>query len=263
MNYTDALGQVLALDRKPERIISLVPSITELLVDLGLEKQLVGITKFCVHPKQLKKTKSIIGGTKTTHIEKIKALSPDLIIANKEENVKAQVEAMRAICPVYISEVKTLQNAIDLILVLGHITHKKSEAQHLAKTIQKLRNASTHAAKSVAYIIWKEPLMSIGRDTFIHSMLDEVGFNNVFGDQLRYPTLDKKLLKNKQPDIIFLASEPYPFKEKHLEEFQEAFPQSNIKLIDGERVSWYGSRMLKGIPYLQSLAAELGIAQRS
>ncbi len=255
MVITDDIGTVLTLDKEPKRIISLVPSITELLVDLGLEKQLVGITKFCVHPANLRKEKTIIGGTKNTHLHKINSLAPDLIIANKEENVKEQAEAMQVICPVFTSEVKTIEHALKLVKTIGKITRKETAANHLINSIQDLRKPTSTELKSVAYIIWKDPLMSIGRDTFIHSMLSEAGFTNVFADQLRYPTLDKQQLLAIKPDIIFLASEPFPFKDQHIKAFEEDFPGSSIRLIDGEMVSWYGSRMLQGIPYLQKVSS--------
>lgn len=255
MHIQDQCGRTLRFEETPRRIISLVPSLTELLYDLGLSDKLVGITKFCIHPPQIRESKIHIGGTKNLNIELIKTLQPDLIIANKEENTKEQVEELCRSFRVYISDIATLDDVYEMIHDLGRITSSEQPAQNLSLEINdkfKKLLISTGTLK-VAYLIWKAPLMTVGNDTFINHVLSKAGFTNVFNNKIRYPVILPEDLSNSKPDAVFLSSEPYPFNEKHINEFQEICPEAKILCIDGEMFSWYGSRLRLAPEYLTNL----------
>lgn len=243
----------------PQRIVSLVPSQTELLFDLGLEDKVVGITKFCCHPANQVKSISKIGGTKNFDFEKIKALKPDLIIGNKEENYQEGIETLQRDFPVWISDIVTLEDSLDMILKVGQLTHKEPEAfricQQLSIQFDSLQSPSRRPR--VAYFIWKKPYMVAANGTFIHEMLGKAGFLNVFEGLTRYPEISEADLKQTAPELIFLSSEPYSFREKHLQEFQEICPSAHIMLVDGELFSWYGSRLLKSVAYFNELRDSL------
>lgn len=236
------------------KIVSTVPSQTELLYDLGLSTEVVGITKFCIHPDEWYRNKIRIGGTKDLNLKKIRALNPSLIIANKEENTKEQIEALSKEFYVFVSDIKTVKDNFDLIKTVGELTNRNLEAilqtQRLKRAVDNINNGQT---KRAAYIIWKEPLMVAGGDTFINSMMQLSGFENVFKNETRYPEVSFEQLKNINPDYVLLSSEPYPFKEKHIEFFKKQLPFSRIKLVDGEAFSWYGTRIIKKQAYLKSV----------
>lgn len=238
-----------------QRIISTVPSQTELLYDLGLDEAVVGITKFCVHPQNWHKTKTRIGGTKTLDIEKIISLKPDLIIANKEENVKEQIEALAGYCEVYLSDIKTPVDNIQLIKDLGDKTGTRLSAIRLATKLRETISAISPIPKvlSAVYLIWREPYMTIGQDTYIHAIMQKCGLKNCFGNKSRYPETTIKNLIELQPNLVLLSSEPYPFKEKHIEEIKLHLPNSSFYLVDGEAFSWYGTRLIRSVGYLNNL----------
>jgi ABC-type Fe3+-hydroxamate transport system substrate-binding protein len=242
--------------RSPQRIISLVPSQTELLYDLGLDEAIIGITKFCVHPEKWFRTKTRIGGTKNINLQKIIALNPDLIIANKEENVKEQIEALQKITEVYISDVTNLTDAKDMIIQVGQLVNKKEEAQLLVTEIE---NKFSHLEKinqnkiPAAYLIWNKPCMTIGGDTFINDMMHLCGFTNVFADKMRYPEISMEQLQSSNCKVLLLSSEPFPFKQKHIDELQPFLPNTKVLLVDGEMFSWYGSRLLYAPDYFKQL----------
>ena len=242
----DQTGQHLSIDHPPQRIISLVPSQTELLFDFGLDKEVVGITKFCIHPQAWFRTKTRVGGTKQLRMEVIADLRPDLIIANKEENVREQVEALQKNYRVWVTDVNDLDTALDMIVGIGNIVDKKEAAAAIATKIgENFANLPVIADKPrVAYLIWQNPLMTVGGDTFIHSMLDRAGFENVFKNKTRYPEITTAELQEARPDFVLLSSEPFPFNEKHIAALQPLLPKSQIILVDGEIFSWYGTRML-------------------
>ena len=253
-SYIDQLGATIELSDVPKRIVSLVPSQTELLFDLGLNKEVVGITKFCVHPADKVKGKKIVGGTKNFDLEKIASLKPDLVIANKEENYKEGIEALRAKYPVWVSDINTLDDASEMIRHIGEITDKKREAVRLAKRIESsFRTLKRSKRVNTAYFIWRDPYMTIGSDTFIHHIMTRAGFKNVFADRTRYPIVTVEQLKKAAPELILLSSEPYPFSKKHLDEFKAICPNAKLLLVDGELFSWHGSRLQYSVPYLQSL----------
>lgn len=234
------------------RIVSLVPSQTELLVDLGLRDKLVGVTKFCVHPEALRKEVQLIGGTKNVKTELVRSLEPDLVIGNKEENSQADIEALEQFLPTWMSDIFNLEDALDMIRRVGEITGTTEKAVEIASNIRKnfaaLETLKQHN-QTVLYLIWKNPYIAAGRDTFIDAMLNTLGFENAM-KEARYPEVE---LKELNPDYIFLSSEPYPFKEKHIEELQIQFPQSQVVLVDGEYFSWYGSRLMDAPAYFTQL----------
>jgi len=252
--HHDQLNREINLSSAPKRIISIVPSQTELLFYLGLDEEIVGITKFCIHPADKVKKVEKVGGTKQLDIEKIKALKPDLIIANKEENERGQVEELINICPVWISDIYNLDDALDMIERIGALTGKGPGAKTLSKQIAQQFN-SIRIPKSnlkTAYFIWRKPYMVAGRNTFIDDMLLKCGLINVF-EKDRYPEVDAKALIETNPDVILLSSEPYPFKDKHIEELRAIVPNAIIRLVDGEMFSWYGSRLLHTAAYFEEL----------
>lgn len=250
------IGCDLRLRSRPQRIVSLVPSQTELLHDLGLEEEVVGITKFCVHPGQWFRNKSRVGGTKSVHIDKVAALRPDLIIANKEENTRSDIEALRHIAPVWTSDIVNFEDSLRMIRHIGTITGTLDEAEAI---VQKLENDfsdlpfSHLAGRSVAYFIWYGPLMVAAENTFLNDILCRLGFRNVFGQQSRYPETGLEELQVLNPDYILLSSEPFPFKEKHIAVFKRSLPQSRVMLVDGEMFSWYGSRLQHAMAYFRTL----------
>jgi ABC-type Fe3+-hydroxamate transport system substrate-binding protein len=247
--FTDQMNRTIEIPEQPKRIISLVPSQTELLVDLGLEDRLLGLTKFCVHPKGLKKQKTIIGGTKNFNFDKIDSLNPDLIIGNKEENYKEGIERLAEKYPVWMSDIYTLEDAYQMMLGIGLITNTIDKAEVL---VQKIRSDLDFVPKMkgyAVYLIWNDPMMTAGKNTFIDEMLPLAGFENLISRD-RYPELSTKELISLAPEYLLLSSEPYPFKQKHLNEFAALLPQSKILLVDGEMFSWYGSRLLHFKSYL-------------
>lgn len=252
---SDMMGRDVAFNYPPKRIVSVVPSQTELLADLGLNDEVVGITKFCIHPESWFRSKERIGGTKKLDIEKIKALQPDLIIANKEENEQEQIEELAKHFPVWISDIHNLPQALQMIQVVGQLTGTDAKANELVDEIvngfTKLHTATT--AKRVAYFIWYNPWMSVGHDTFISNVIHTIGWKNVLADKSRYPEITLEELKAYNPELVLLSSEPFPFKEKHIAEVKAALPDAEVKLVDGEMFSWYGSRLKEAVGYLQQL----------
>ena len=256
---TDQLNNNILIPTPPKRIISLVPSQTELLFYLGLEKEVVGITKFCVHPEKQFRSKPRIGGTKNINLDKIKSLQPDLLIGNKEENQKEQIEVLAKEYPTWMSDITTLEDALDMIEQLGLICQKEAIADDLIGKIlfefEQLRVATLHQPRrTVAYLIWNNPYMVAADKTFINSMLQIAGFDNIFENKERYPSISSEELAAAQPDCIFLSSEPYPFKTKHLDELRIICPNSTVQLVDGELFSWYGNRLLHAARYFISLS---------
>ncbi len=244
----------------PKKIISLVPSITELLDHFQLEEETIGITKFCVHPQIWYKSKTRIGGTKNVNIEKINSLKPDLILCNKEENVQAQIDTLAATLPIYMCDVKNYTEALQMIKDIGILTGKSANATSLISNIEAAfeqnKILSTTKIKT-AYLIWKEPYMSVGGDTFISDMMEKAGLVNMYKIENRYPTKSISEIQKDNPQLILLSSEPYPFKEKNIIELQKLFPSTKILLVDGEMFSWYGSRMLYMPEYFKNLVAQV------
>ncbi|HRF76782.1 MAG TPA: helical backbone metal receptor [Chitinophagales bacterium] len=242
-----------------KRIVSLVPSITELLVDLGLEEHIVGVTKFCVHPEHLRKNTTIVGGTKNLRLEVIRQLQPELILANKEENVREQVEALAAEFKVFTSDIGNFEEALLMIKTVGEITDRLPEAEALITQINQAKsrfeavNPNNSRPYRTLYLIWQKPWMSVGGDTYISNMMQIAGFENVCRDRQRYPELSDAAIQSLAPEVILLSSEPFPFTEKHISGLQKLLPEAAILLADGEMFSWYGSRLLQAFDYFTSL----------
>jgi len=261
LSLTDQTGRTISLNTPARRIVSLVPSQTELLSDLGLNEEVVGITKFCVHPKEWFQTKPRVGGTKQIHPDIIRRLNPDLIIANKEENVKEQIEELSADFPLWISDVSNLESAYQMINQVGMMTGKENDAMTLTAQIKtkfsEYQSCLPARRLRALYLIWQHPYMSVGGDTFIHSMMEAAGLQNIFADKCRYPELTISDLDNMSPALLLLSSEPFPFKQKHVDELQPHLPKTKIILVDGEMFSWYGSRLLEAPTYFKKLLEEL------
>jgi len=259
--FTDQTGNTVEINSTPKRIISLVPSQTELLYDLGLDQHVVGITKFCVHPEAWFRKKTRIGGTKTLNMESIHHLEPDLVIANKEENVKEQVEELQKYYPVWVSDVNNLEDATDMIISLGRITGRIDRAAFMVDKIRvnfdNLMRSFPARTLSTAYLIWRDPYMAAGGDTFINSMMAYCGFKNVFEDISRYPVISIHQLQMARCGLLLLSSEPFPFKQKHVDELSATIPGTQIVLVDGQFFSWYGSRLVNAADYFAGLKASV------
>ena len=259
----DQFGTLHKFETTPKRIISLVPSQTELLYDLGLEDKIIGITKFCVHPYHLKATKKIVGGTKKIHFEKIKLLQPDIIICNKEENTPEIVAQLSTICPVWVTNIITVEDNFQMISDFGQLFNCRTEAQKWSdKLTFALSDFKKYVAdisiKKAAYFIWKNPYMVAGNDTYINELLKLNHFQNIYADKGRYPEVElKKMRLEGDPDIVFLSSEPYPFKEEDAFEIGRFTHHAKTIFVDGEMFSWHGSRLLKAFTYFKLLHERL------
>lgn len=258
MLFIDQMKRTIRLEQTPKRIVSLVPSQTELLYDLGLINELVGITKFCIHPQICFESKTRIGGTKNIDFQKINNLKPDLIIGNKEENAIEDIQRLEKEYPVWMSDISNLDDALEAIHAIAELTSTTEKGRNIVSQIknQFASLPSFASPKKVLYFIWKNPFMLAGKSTFIDDMLQRMGCVNCI-ESGRYPEMQEDELQQLSPDFVFLSSEPYPFGTKHIESFQQLFPQAKIVLVDGEYFSWYGSRMLKAPAYFAELLAQL------
>lgn len=263
MQFIDALQRNLVLEKYPQRIVSLVPSLTETLFDLGLEKRVVGITKFCTHPIHFKAIKTLIGGTKNPKIEIIKNLQPDFILANKEENTLETVLELEQIAPVYVTDVHTFDEALQLIQNLGEMLGKRTEATTILSKIKRkhidFQNIINNKRNlKTAYFIWKNPWMVAGNHTFINDMMRLNRLENVFNQQQRYPEININYLKLQgNPELLLFSSEPYPFKEEDVFEVLHENEKIVSVLVDGTYFSWYGSRLLKAFDYFSALQRKI------
>jgi ABC-type Fe3+-hydroxamate transport system substrate-binding protein len=253
----DQMNRTIRLEKFPERIVSLVPSQTELLFDLGLGDRVVGITKFCIHPNEWYKTKTRVGGTKNLHLDVIEKLQPDLIIGNKEENTQGDIDALEKKYPVYMSDIFAVEDALQMIADIGDLTGKDLEAKKIAKSVKHDFDSFTSQNKSVLYLIWAEPFMAAGEKTFIGDVIRKIGLTNCIHDSnARYPELSLDQITELNPDFIFLSSEPFPFNESHAEKIAGSY-KGRIEFVDGELFSWYGSRMQRMKAYFTSLFQRL------
>ncbi len=259
MEGTDQLGHRIQLKRIPKRIISLVPSQSEFLWDLGLQEELIGITKFCIHPEEMFKTRTRVGGTKNPDLAKIRSLQPDLIIGNKEENEKSVIGVLSKEFPVWMSDVNTPQQALDMMQMLAALLGKETEGQAIIAAAKRSLSEckSMFDGETVAYFIWNDPFHFAGSETFIHAILTHAGFKNVLFGESRYPEKSLEALRELQPAYCFLSSEPFPFRTEHAEAIQRALPQTKVVFVDGEAFSWYGSRLIYLHDYLAKLKTQL------
>ena len=260
--FTDQMRRTVQVPEHPQRIISLVPSQTELLYDLGLGDRVVGITKFCIHPETWFKTKHRVGGTKKVDFEKVRALKPDLIIGNKEENERKDIHVLEQEFPVWMSDVRDLEGALEMVLRVGELTGTTARAESITDGIRQafVGLRPLEEPRTVAYFIWRDPFMAVGHGTFVNDILKRCGLINVFDEgDARYPEITAQEVAEADPDVILLSSEPYPFTEKHIAELNMICPGTPVHLVDGEAFSWYGSRLLKAPAYFSGLIASLRI----
>jgi ABC-type Fe3+-hydroxamate transport system substrate-binding protein len=258
MQFKDQLNRIITLNEAPQRIISLVPSITELLFSLDLGDQIVGRTKFCIHPKNQVSDIQRIGGTKNIHYDRIAELKPDLIIGNKEENKREDVEHLENSYNVWVSDVFDLESAYEMISFIGEICSRKKLSNEMIMNLQgSFLQLSPKSYINCIYLIWRSPWIAVGGGTFINDLLQRSGFRNELDHVNRYPTLEQEQLKSLSPQVVLLSSEPFPFKEKHFDEVRHMFPEAVPYLVDGELFSWYGSRLLHSAAYLKHLHSEL------
>jgi ABC-type Fe3+-hydroxamate transport system substrate-binding protein len=248
----DQMGNQVEIPYPPQRIVSLVPSQTELLHFLEIDNEVIGITRYCTRPANWQATKTIVGGTKNFDVEKISSLEPDLIIGNKEENYKSGIDWLSERFPVWMSDIVTIPDALEMIRGVGMICQRANSANELVGRIEiSLASVQPVTTRSAVYLIWRKPWMAAGRETFIDEMLRLNGLRNLC--EGRYPELSREALMQLNPEIILLSSEPYPFQEKHLEEIRSILPKAQIMLVDGEMFSWYGSRLLYAADYFKTL----------
>lgn len=253
----DQAGYEVNIKNVPQRIVCTVPSLTELLFDLGLEEKIIGVTRFCVRPQNARKKAAIIGGTKDIDLNTLRKLRPDLIIGNKEENVKDQISEAKKLAPVWLSDVNNLNDARRAIEEIGKITHTFEKAAAMSKSIsaaeEELRQIRS-PQKSALYFIWKNPYMVAGKNSFINAMLSLCGLQNIAPEEnARYPALSLEQIQEIEPEVIILSSEPYPFCSGDLHQIAEKLPRTQAYLLNGEIFSWYGSRLIPALKYIRSL----------
>lgn len=256
--FVDALRREVPMPFPPKRIVSLSPAITETMFHLGLEEEIVGRTRFCIHPEDKVEKAMNVGGTKDMKIERIKALDPHLIIAEKEENTKEMVEELERFFPVYVFQIESIKDALQMIKTLGRLTNRSMQANQMVLNIkQNFKQLPKVNSLRIAYIIWQNPYMVVGEPTYINSLLSYMGFENpfIFFDG-RYPEVSIKDLQSTNLDYIFLATEPFPFDKKHLDEFQKLLPNTTPLIVDGEKF-WYGYKMLEATEYIQHKFSKL------
>ena len=244
------------------RLASLCPSLTELLFDLGLGSSVVGRTKFCVHPEGAVDAVEKVGGTKDPRIDRIIELQPDLVLINEEENRKEDAEVLaEAGIRCHVSLPRDAAETADMVRSIGAAVGRVSEAGEIARDIDHRaarvrREAEDRPTVSFAYLVWRDPLMTVNADTFVSSLLALPGGRNVFADEPdRYPEINAERLGAADPDVVLLSSEPFPFRERHAEELarDSGLPVDRFLLVDGELLSWHGSRTPAGIDYAETL----------
>lgn len=260
--FTDQLGRTMQFSFPPKRIVSIVPSQTELLFELGLDNEIVGLTRSCIHPIAKFAARVKVGDPRMLDLAKIRSLQPDLILAGKEENRRGEVSQLAEEFPVWTSEVATLEHAMTMIASVGALVDREPEASYLNHLLQagfsdlQSLAAQQKIDKKVIYLVGKDPYVAAGQDTFTSDLLARNGLRNVAGE-LRYVQLDISTIRETDPDIVMLASAPYSFKQEHLEELQLQLPGVQVMLVDGELFSWYGSRLIKSVQYLFQLQQQL------
>ena len=239
------------------RIVSLVPSWTEYVVDLGCAGQLVGRTKFCVRAGEEAERIPVIGGTKRIHLDRIEKLKPDLVIASKEENTREEVEACRAFSDVLVTDVRTISDAFEALETIGEAVEQAAVGASWRSNIEKAWGEPRAEHAQALYAIWQNPLMVAGHDTYIHAAMNWWGIGNAAPATAegRYPELHAEHLDTLAGTPFLLASEPYPFASKHCAQFASAGLRP--MLVDGEAFSWCGSRMLHTVHYLNGMREAL------
>ena len=269
ITVTDARGTEICLPRPPQRIVSLVPSTTESVYTLGAGDRLVGVTRYCVLPPEAQESATVVGGTKSPRIDEIHRLKPDLVLANQEENQEQDVDELRTAAPVYVAFPRDLVSAIEELRTLGVLLGCEKASRRLVEQIDEARTKLKRESLDrppfrFVYLIWRTPFMAAGAPTFIDGFLREAGGRNALDPESgRYPQLTVAEIEDLQPDVVFFSSEPFPFESVHVTEFLEtaddpSFLKEKCLLVDGQLLSWHGSRLRDGIPYLAKLARQIG-----
>lgn len=254
----DQMGFEVCLEAPPRRIVSLVPSQTELLYDLGLEDRIVGVTKFCVHPGHARKTKTVIGGTKNFDLERITRLNPDLIIGNKEENYPEGIAFLRGRFPVWMSDIASLDEALTMIIAVSQLTGEQAKGASVVGEIRaKFNGLEKLPGLRTLYLMWFNPWMGAASGTFIDAMIQEAGLINVLSHRQRYPALTEDEIRELNPEAVLLSSEPFPFAKKHEAQLRTLLPAARVRFVYGEFFSWYGSRLRLAPGYFDSLRTVL------
>jgi ABC-type Fe3+-hydroxamate transport system substrate-binding protein len=243
----DALGATVALDGPARRVVSLVPSVTETLFALGCGDRVAGRTTFCVHPADQVRAVPVVGGTKDPDVARIRELAPDLVLANREENRREDVEAMgRAGLRVHVSYPRDLASLASYLDALGALLGAEDQASATVEAIERARRSHRRPDRPARalYLIWREPWMAAGKDTFVDAMLAECGFENVAAGEGRYPAIDLSAYRDAGLDGVLLSSEPFPFGERHRAEVaaRAGLPLARVQLVSGEAFSWFGCR---------------------
>ena len=250
MEFTDQLGNTIRLSKYPENIISLVPSLTELLFDLGLDDEIKGVTGYCVLPENKVAGRAKVGGTKQFNFQIIDELKPDLIIGNKEENYPEGIRRLQEKYPVWMSDVITIEDALQMIRSVGQLVNRNGNAEQLIDEINiSLDQLEFYPPLKVAYLIWKDPYMVAAGGTFIDEMLQKCGFLNIFENKKGYPKI--VLDELGEAEVILLSSEPYPFIAEDIENIRKRCSAKRVCLVDGAMFSWYGSHMKKAADYFK------------
>jgi ABC-type Fe3+-hydroxamate transport system substrate-binding protein len=262
----DASGVALELAAAPRRIVSLIPSTTELLCALGLADALIGVTVYCVEPRDVVRGKTRVGGEKDPDLAAIRALAPDLVVANIEENRREDVDALRAAgIRVWVTYPRTVAEGLAMIRDLGDVTGARERARAMLAELEPLyrrvrERAAAIRAVRVFYPIWRRPWMTIGADTYVHDLLSTCGGANVFADRTRYPTVTLDEVATRAPEVILLPDEPFRFRRAHIADFDvypavPAVRDRRIHLVDGKPFSWHGPRLAEALNKLPDLLA--------
>jgi ABC-type Fe3+-hydroxamate transport system substrate-binding protein len=253
---TDQMGNMIMLLEYPKSIISLVPSLTELLFDLGLDSEISGVTRYCILPKDKVAYRTKIGGTKKFDFDVIDRLKPDLIIGNKEENYPKGILKLHEKYPVWMSDISNVEDALQMIESVGELVNRSAEARHLINEIKSgLYNMEYYPPLKAAYLIWKNPYMTVGGDTFINDMLKRCGFVNIFESERSYPRITSDKLG--EAEVILLSSEPYSFSSEDIEDLKNQYPDRDVRIVDGCIFSWYGSHLRYAAAYFKKLRDSL------
>jgi ABC-type Fe3+-hydroxamate transport system substrate-binding protein len=243
---TDGVGRAVRLDAPPRRIVSLVPSTTETLFDLGLGERVVGRTRYCVHPADGVEALPTVGGTKNVDLDALQALEPDLVLGNQEENLPEIWPGLEAAAPLYVAYPRSVDDAREDLLRMAHLVGADGRGAALAARIDAGRAALRPEPFRFACLIWKTPWMAAGDDTYLSALLGEWGGVNVV--EGRYPEVTLEQLQARAPDVVLLPSEPFPFAERHLPDLGELAPRA--RLLDGQLLTWHGSRLALALEQL-------------
>lgn len=241
------------------QVVSLVPSLTELVCVLAGREMLAGRTRFCTEPADEIEAVPIIGGTKNPHIDRIIALAPDLVLANKEENRREDIEALEANgLDVLLTDPNTLAEAMEMIAEFGRQLSLGEQAAALNAEIAAVLAEPKPAPVRVFAAVWWNPLMGLGSASYGHDLLEQCGAVNVLAGQQRYPQVTLEEVAALKPDLVLLPDEPFPFKQEHVAEFARIAP---ARVIDGKLLWWYGPRIPLAIRSLRAVLAEVATAR--